>query len=113
MRTLNLTDTNPFYAPAGDECWVLLAKEIMSSYARTYSNQIVVNAFSQAEYDLLDKQKYAPQRRSILRKVKYGPLRSVVDMHAIYSAFEQQRRYNMQSWGIKWRDSYDENIEKL
>lgn len=113
MRTLYLKDKNTFYAPAGDECWVILAKEIMASYAQSYANQVVVTAFSQAEYDKLDKQRFAPQRKSILRKVKYGPLRSVVDMSAVFSAFEKQRRANLRSWNIYWRDDYYEDVDKL
>ena len=51
MRTLNLTDSNTFYAPAYDDCWVLLAKEIMNSYSYSYANQICTSAFSQLDYD--------------------------------------------------------------
>ena len=113
MRTLNLTDTNTFYAPASDECWVLLAKEIMNSYSLSYVNQICTTAFTQADYDRLDKQRYAPQRRSILRRVKYGPLKNVVDMSSVYCAFERQRKANLQSWGVTWKDSYAEDLEHL
>lgn len=113
MRTLNLTDKNTFYAPAEDECWVILAKEIMAFYAQSYANLVVVNAFSQMEYDKLDKQRCAPQRRSLLRKVKYGPLRSIVDMSSVYSAFEKQRKENLRSWGVCWKDTYEEDVEAL
>ena len=113
MRTLNLTDKDTFYAPASDECWVILAKEIMSAYSNSYSNQIVTNAFSQMEYDKLDKQRFAPQRRSILRKVKYGPLRSVVDMSSVFRAFEKERKEKLKSWGIRWTDTYTEDVEAL
>lgn len=113
MRTLNLTDTNTFYAPACDECWVVLAKEIMSSYSSSYANQICTSAFTQADYDRIDKQRYAPQRRSILRRVKYGPLRNVVDMSSVYRAFEQQRRHNLKSWGVTWEDTGFEDLDHL
>lgn len=113
MRTLYLKDPNPFYAPAGDECWVILAKEIMSSYALSYSNQVITSAFSQVEYEKLDKQRCVPQRRSILKRVKYGPLRSVVDMPAVYSAFEKQRKENLRSWGVRWKDTYSEDLDSL
>ena len=114
MRTLGVNiEENPFYAPASDDCWVVLAKEIMSSYAQSYANQVVTSAFSQLEYDKIDKQKFAPQRKSILRKVKYGPLRSVVDMASVYSAFEKQRKKNLISWGVHWRDTYQINVDEL
>lgn len=113
MRTLNLVDKNTFYAPASDECWVVLAKEIMASYAMSYANQVITSAFSQVEYEKLDRQRCVPQRRSILRRVKYGPLRSVVDMSAVFSAFEKQRKENLRSWNICWRDSYYEDVDKL
>ena len=113
MRTLNLTDSNTFYAPASDECWVILAKEIMSSYALSYTHQICTTAFSQFDYDRIDKQKFAPQRKSILRRIKYGPLRNVVDMPSVFYAFEQQRKANLKSWGIKWEDKYTEDVESL
>lgn len=113
MRTLNLTDTNTFYAPASDECWVLLAKEIMASYAVSYTNQIYTSALSQYDYDKTDRQKYAPQRRSVLRRVKHGPLRNVVDMSSVFRAFEAERKANLKSWGVHWEDHYEEDLEAL
>ena len=113
MRTLNLTDTNTFYAPASDECWVLLAKEIMASYSLSYTHQICTSAFSQFDYDKTDRQKFAPQRRSILRRVKYGPLRNVVDMASVFRAFEAERKANLKSWGVHWEDHYEEDLEAL
>ena len=44
---------NPFYCPYDNECWVMLAKEIMSVYSDKYTYQIPLNAVSQAEYDAL------------------------------------------------------------
>jgi len=113
MRTLNLTDNNTFYAPAYDDCWVLLAKEIMNSYSSSYANQICTSAFSQLDYDKIDQKKYAPQRRSILRRVKHGPLRNIIDIDTIYYAFEQERKANLKRWGIRWVDQYDENLNNL
>lgn len=113
MRTLNLPDTNHFYAPADDECWIILAKEIMGSYSQQYANQIVYSAFSQEEYDRLDRQRCVPQRRSILRKVKHGPLKNIIDMPSVYHAFEIKRLENLRSLGIQWEDKYFENIEDL
>lgn len=113
MRTLYLEDKNTFYAPACDECWILLAKEIMASYATSYVNQIVCTAFTQSEYELLDQKKCAPQRRSILRRIKYGPLRNAVDMKSIYAGLEQKRKDNLKKMGIRWKDSYVENLDRL
>lgn len=113
MRTLNLKDPNPFYAPACDECWILLAKEIMTSYANSYSNLFPTNARTQAEYELLDQKKFAPQRKSILRRVKNGPLRSTVDMAAVYSAFENRRMASKKTWGVYWRDTVREDLDRL
>lgn len=113
MRTLNLKDPNPFYAPACDECWILLAKEIMNSYSNSYAILFPTNARTQAEYELLNRTKFAPQRKSILRRVKNGPLRSVVDMAAIYSAFEKRRLDNKKTWGIYWKDNVTDEINNL
>ena len=113
MRTLSLTDDNRFYAPATDECWVMLAKAIMSSYSISYINLIPTTARSQMEYDELDQKKYAPQRKSVLRRVKYGPLKSMIDIDAVYSAFERQRKDNLKTWGIHWVDRYNEDLSKL
>lgn len=113
MRTLNLTDSNTFYAPASDECWVILAKEIMSSYSLSYCNQVCLSAFSQSDYERIDRQRFAPQRRSILRRIKYGPLRNVVDMHSVYRAFEEERRRKLKEWGITWIDQYEEDLDLL
>lgn len=113
MRTLNLTDKNTFYAPASDECWVILAKEIMSDYTLSYIHQFPTDARTQMEYDQLDKKKYAPQRKCILRRIKYGPLRSVVDINAVYSALNGKRLDQMRSWGIHWEDNYKEDLDNL
>ena len=113
MRTLNLTDSNKFYAPASDECWVWLAKEIMSSYSLSYTNQICTSAFTQMDYDRIDRQKFAPQRRSILRRMKYGPLRNVIDMPSVFRAFEEERKRRLKEWGVTWIDQYEEDLDLL
>ena len=113
MIILNLEDKNTFYAPASDECWVILAKEIMSSYTLSYIHQFPTDARSQMEYDKLDKQKFAPQRRSILRRIKYGPLRSVVNISAVHSALNNLRLERKKSWGVYWKDNYEEDLDNL
>lgn len=113
MRTINLKDNNPFYAPAGDDCWVVLAQEIMNCYALRYMYQIPMNAYTQEEYDMLDRKNYAPQRRSILKCIKNGPLRNIVDIHAIYCGLEQRRLEHKRKMNINWIDNYKEDIDTL
>lgn len=113
MRTLNLTDKNTFYAPASDECWVILAKVIMDSYAQSYVMQFPTATFTQAEYDKLNEKKYLPQRKSILRKIKNGPLRNSIDLSAVYCELERKRKYNLQLWGIKWIDHNQIDLDNL
>lgn len=96
---------NPFYVSYDDECWVLLARAIMESYADKYAYQIPVTAFSQAEYSKLDEATYLPIRLHVLRNVKSGPLRNVVNMEAVYDAFEARRKAYKQSMGITWKDN--------
>ena len=99
---------NPFYASYDDECWVLLAKELMKCYADKYAYQIPTTAQSQEEYDRLDKQTFLPVRMSILRNVTHGPLKNVSDIPSIYRAFEERRIAYKESLGIIWRDTeYD------
>ena len=100
-------EENQFYAPYEDDCWMLLAKEIMTSYADKYSYQIVTTAYSQEEYDKLDKRTYLPIRRSILRNIENGPLRSIVNMSAVYSGLERKRKAMLESMGIIWKDNND------
>ena len=113
MRTLYLKDKNTFYAPAADECWVVLAKEIMASYSLKYEYQTPTTAFTQEEYNILNDRTYAPIRKSILRSIKNGPLRNVVDMKAVYAGLEKRRRENMKKLGVKWEDTWSVNIEKI
>ena len=113
MRTLILTDENTFYAPASDDCWVILAKEIMSSYAQSYIIQFPTTAYTQAEYDRLNEQKYALQRKSILKRIKHGPLRNAVDLKSVYCGLELKRLHNLRTWGIKWQDHDTIDIDNL
>ena len=113
MIILNLEDKNTFYAPASDECWVILAKEIMSSYTLSYIHQFPTDARSQMEYDKLDRQKHIPQRKSILRRLKTGPLRSAIDINASYSALEHLRIEQKKSWGVYWKDNNSINVDDL
>lgn len=104
---------NPFYCPYDNECWVLLAKEIMSVYSDKYSYQIPINALSQAEYDTLDRKTYAPIRRSILKNIKYGPIGNAVNITSAYSALESLRKEAKARMGVSWRDNYYEDISKI
>ena len=114
MRTLGVRiKENPFYAPYDDECWVILAKEIMSAYTSSYIIQFPTTARTQAEFDQLDKQKYAPQRRSILRRLKYGPLRSILDISSIFAGLEKHRTENLKLWGIPYKNNYQEDLDNL
>ena len=97
-------DENPFYCSYDDDCWVVLAQEIMASYAQSYACLIPTTAMSQEEYNRLDAKSYAPIRRGILNKVQNGPLGNVVSMPAIYDAFEQKRRAYKKSMGVIWKD---------
>lgn len=113
MKAMYLTDKDTRYAPAEDECWMNLAKAIMISYGVAYSTKSPLSARSQAEYDAVDRISCAPVRKSILRNIKNGPLRNAVDIHAVYSALEQKRLDYKESLGIKWKDTYDEDLENL
>ena len=104
---------NPFYCPYDNECWVVLAKAIMSVYSDKYTYQMPLNAVSQAEYDVLDKRTYAPMRRSILRCIKNGPIRNAVNITSAYSALESLRKENKVRMGISWRDNYYEDLNKI
>ena len=73
MQTLSLTDKDTFYAPASDECWVILAKEIMASYTLSYINQVVYNAYSQSEYDKIDNHKYKDEFKTSIELMKAKP----------------------------------------
>ena len=109
IRGINIKE-NPLYVSYDDECWVLLAKEIMRSYSRKYSYQIPTTATSQLEYDELDRRTYLPIRKSIIRNVMQGPLKNVVDIPSIYRAFEEQRISYKESLGILWKDREYDNI---
>ena len=114
MRTLGINvKENVFYVPYEDECWILLAQEIMNSYAKSYAYQSPFTAFTQEEYDRLNQKTFAPIRKSILKKVKTGPLRNVVDMNAVYDAFEQKRHNHLAQMGVHWKDTWHTDISKL
>ena len=100
---------NPFYVSYDDECWVVLARAIMESYADKYAYQIPVTAFSQAEYSKLDRYTFLPIRQHVLRNIKNGPLRNVVNMPAVYDALEQRRLAYKQAMGVIWQDNEYEN----
>ena len=86
MRLLGVSvKENPFYASYDDECWIVLAREIMTSYADKYAYQVPTDAFTQEEYSKKDIKTYLPVRKSILRNVMNGPLRSITDINAVYS----------------------------
>lgn len=104
---------NQFYVSYEDDCWVQLAKQIMIGYSELYANAIPTTAISQEEYDTLNKKSYAPIRRSILRNIKYGPVRHAVDMQAVYSGLEKSRRDRLKALGIRWKDNYNEDLTKL
>lgn len=104
---------NQFYVSYEDDCWVQLAKEIMIGYSSSYANAIPTTAISQEEYDNLNMKSYAPIRRSILRNIKYGPIRHAVDMQAVYSGLEKSRRDRLAELGIRWKDNYDEDLTKI
>ena len=115
MRLLGVSvKENPFYCSYDDECWMELAKEIMNSYADRYAYQIPTNAFTQEDYSTKDRQTFYPIRKSVLRSVMNGPLRSVADINAIYAGFEQRRLDYKRMLGIKWKDNeYDEILDSL
>lgn len=97
-------DENPFYCSHDDECWVVLAQALMASCAQSYAHLIPTTAMSQEEYNRLDAKSYAPVRRHILKRVENGPLGNVVNMPAIYDAFERKRLAYKQSVGVIWKD---------
>lgn len=104
---------NTFYCTYSDDCWIVLAQEIMSSYSIRYVNAIPTTAISQAEYDKLNETSYAPIRRSILRNIKYGPLRNAVNIVSVYDALEARRKENLFRLGINWKDTYNEDVTKI
>ena len=81
----------------------LLAEAIIEQAAEDYASLYPLNARSQAEFNFLDAKKYAPVRRTILRKLCNGAVRSVVEYDICYEAFEKRRRYNMIEQGVYWQ----------
>ena len=113
MIDIKLGNNDPFYAPAGEDCWVVLARTIMESYADKYACQVPLTAFTQAEYDQLNEKTYAPIRKSILRNIKNGPLKNAVDMHAIYRGLEERRHEYLKSMGVRWKDTHFIDVDNL
>ena len=112
MKTFSINDSDTFYSPASDECWIELAKAIMESYTLDYINKTPV-AYSQEEYDKLDEHSYALARRSILKHIKHGPLRHAINIKSAYAGLEKRRLERSQRLKIKWVSKYNEDIEKL
>ena len=98
MRTLNLHDSNTFYAPASDECWVELAKCIVEMTAETYAWQFPKFSTSQKDFEQQDARSYAPIRRSILKKLCDGPVGALVDPVAYFDAFEKKLQENIKMY---------------
>lgn len=113
MIDIKLKDAYFAYAPAGEDCWVQLARAIMESYAEKYACQVPLTAFTQAEYDTLNSKTYAPIRRSILKNLKNGPLRNALDIHAVYRGLEEARTEYREKMGVRWKDTYIENVDNL
>lgn len=104
---------NPYYCPCMDECWVNLAMRIMEAISDSYEVQLPTLAFDQKEYDLQDARKYAPARRSLLRCVKYGPIRHIAKIDAIYSGMERRRLKYKHSLGIQFSENHPVDINTL
>lgn len=100
MRTLNMPDQSRFYAPASDECWVMLAKSIVAFTAETYANQFPKFCHSKQEFDTLDKKSFAPVRKSIFNKLCQGPVRVFVDPETYLDAFEKKRAEAMYEFKV-------------
>lgn len=105
--------SNSFYAPAGDECWMKLAKAIMEVYAIKYSCLLPTTACTQAEYDYLTHQTYIPIRRSILKSIKNGPLRHVVSLNGVYAGLEKTRLDYKRRLHIKWEEHHSVDLSHL
>lgn len=101
------------YAPSNCECWILLANAIMEEYSNHYIYQIATHAISQNAYNILDEKEYAPIRKMILRRIKYGPLRNGIDLGEEYAGLERRRRENKVILGVKWEDNYQIDLEAL
>lgn len=109
----DLQGSNTFYAPAGDECWMHLAKAIMEVYAIKYSCLLPTTAYTQLEYDTLTRRTFVPMRRSILKSLKYGPLRHVVDIQGAYAGLEKARIEYKKRLRIRWEDTYIMDLNNL
>ena len=92
MRTLSVKDTNTFYAPASDECWITLAQCIVECAAESYAWQFPKFCISQKDFEQQDERSYAPIRRSILKRLCSGPVGVMIDPEVYFDAFEKKRR---------------------
>lgn len=81
----------------------LLAEAIIEQAAEEYANLFPIGAKSQSEFNFLDAKKYAPLRRTIIRKLCNSAVRSVVEYEICYEAFEKRRRTNMIEQGVYWQ----------
>jgi len=106
-------DENRFYCSYDDDCWICLAQAMMEIYTSSYINAIPTTAMSQSEYDKLDRSSYLPIRRSVLKNIKYGPLRNAMNIQSIYYGLEARRKDRMRKLGIVWKDNYNEDLTKL
>lgn len=88
------------YRPYDDECWMLLAKSIVSEAAEEYSNQFPKFCSSRNEFETLDTKSYAPIRKSILRRICNGPVKALADPETFHDAFEKRRKEAMQDFKI-------------
>ena len=104
---------NEFYAPYTEECWINLAKAIMEVYAIKYSCLLPTTAYTQMEYDHLTRQTFAPMRRSVLKSIKHGPLRHVVDIQGAYAGLEKARIDYKNRLRIRWEDTYTIDLNNL
>lgn len=81
---------NSFYCHYSDECWLQLAKSIISESAESYANQFPKFCRTQMEFEELDRKSYAPIRKGILTKLFNGPVRVMLDREAITDAFNRR-----------------------
>ena len=81
----------------------LLAEAIIECAAEDYASLFPIGAKSQSEFNFLDAKKYAPVRRSILRKLCNSAVRSVVEYDICYAAFEKRRHAHMIEQGVYWQ----------
>lgn len=106
-------EENNFYAPCMDDCWIELAKEIMSSLSESYAHQFPTCAYSQVDYDHMDYVNNAPKRRHILKCLKYGPIKNIAKIDVLYSGMEKRRQECKKEFGIHWKDRSTEDLDAI